>query len=135
MNTIFKEETINKGDKMETIIPAPIVYATAISIIVIALAILIWLVLTILFGTFLLKKINDLTKNVSKLTETWNEKSKQIADQTTATILSFQAKPKSENESGKKNYFTSTMSSIIGLSPLIFDVIKMVNKNKTRKGE
>lgn len=116
-----------------TILPAPIVYATAVSIIVIAVVIIVWLVLTIVFGTFLLKKLNILTKNMSSLTETWTEKSKQIADQTTATIKSFQAKPKSDNNSEKKNYFSSLLSGVFGFSPLIFEVFKMINNNRTRK--
>jgi hypothetical protein len=118
---------------VSTILPAPIVYASAISIIVLALAILIWLTLTIIFCTFLLKKINDLTKNLSKLTETWNEKSKQIADQTTATIQSFQIKPKVENGSEKKNNFTSVISGIFGFGSVLFEIIKLVNRKKSGK--
>jgi predicted PurR-regulated permease PerM len=116
-----------------TVLPVPIVYATAISIIVIAFAILLWFVLTTLFVTLLFKKLNDLTKNVSKLTETWNEKSKQIADQTTATIQSFQVKPKSENGKEKKNNFTSVLGGIFGIGSLFFEIIKMYNSNKSRK--
>jgi uncharacterized protein YoxC len=116
-----------------TILPAPIVYATAISIIVIALAILIWLALTIIFGTLLLKKVNDLTKNLSNLTQTLNEKSKQIADQTTATIQSFQLKPKTDNGSEKKNYFSTLITGIFGISSVLFEIIKLVNHKKSGK--
>lgn len=116
-----------------TILPTPIVYATAFSIIVIALVILIWLVLTIIFGTLLLKKMNDLIKNLSKLSETWNEKSKQIADQTTATIQSFQIRPKVENGSEKKNNFASVLSGVFGFGSVLFEIIKLVNRRKSGK--
>jgi predicted PurR-regulated permease PerM len=116
-----------------TILPTPIVYATAISIIVIALAILIWLVLTIVFGTLLLKKVNELTKNMSRLTETWNEKSKQIADQTTATIQSFQLKPKGDSGYEKKNNFASVLSGIFGFGSMLLEIIKLVNQKKSGK--
>ena len=116
-----------------TILPVPIVYATAISIIVIALAILIWLALTIIFGTLLLKKVNDLTKNLSNLTQTLNEKSKQIADQTTATIQSFQLKPKTDNGSEKKNNFSTLITGIFGISSVLFEIIKLVNHKKSGK--
>jgi predicted PurR-regulated permease PerM len=116
-----------------TILPTPIVYALAISIIVIALAILIWLALTIVFGILLLKKINDLTKNLSNLTNTLNEKSKQIADQTTATIQSFQLKPKGESNQDKKNNISSVVAGIFGFGSVLFEIIKLVNHNKSRK--
>ena len=116
-----------------TVLPAPIVYATAFSIILIACAILIWLILTIFFGVLLLKKINGLTKNISQLTETWNEKSKQIADQTTATIQSFQIKPKTESGHDKKTNFSSVLTGLFGLGSMAFEVIKLINNNRTRK--
>jgi predicted PurR-regulated permease PerM len=118
---------------VSTVLPAPIVYATAISIIIIALAILVWLALIIIFGTLLLKKINDLTKNLSHLTETWNEKSKQIADQTTATIQSYQLKPKVEIGSERKNNFSSVISGIFGFGSVLFEIIKLVNRKKSGK--
>lgn len=116
-----------------TILPTPIVYALAISIIVIALAIVIWLALTIIFGTLLLKKTNDLTKNLSQLTSTLNEKSKQIADQTTLTIQSFQLKPKVDTNGEKKNNFANVVTGIFGLGSVLFEIIKLVNHNKSKK--
>lgn len=115
------------------VLPAPIVYATAFSIIIIATAILIWLIITIIFGTLLLKKMNILTKKVTQLTETWNEKSKQIADQTTATIQSFQVKPKTENNGDKKASMSSIITGLVGIGSVAFEVIKLINKNRSRK--
>ena len=115
------------------VLPASIAYATAISIIIIGLAIFIWLVLTIVFGTMLLKKVNILTKNFSSLTETWNMKSKQIADQTTETIHSYLLPSKTEKVAGKKSNFTSLFNTALGLGSLVYEVIKIVNLFKSKK--
>ena len=116
-----------------TILPTPIIYATSFSIIVIALAILIWLLLTIIFGTMLLKKLNLLTKNLSKLSETLIEKSKQVADQTTDTIRSYTMPARPEKETTKKYNYNSVFNSIFGIGSMVFEVIKIVNLFKNRK--
>lgn len=116
-----------------TVLPAPIIYATSFSIIFIALAIIIWLLITIIFGTMLFKKINQLTKDFSKLTETLTEKTKQVADQTTDTIRSYALPNRSDKEATKKNNFNSVFNSIFGIGSLLYEVLKIVNLFKNRK--
>jgi len=116
-----------------SVLPVPIVYAVAFSIIVIAFAILIWLIITILFGTLLFKKMNGLTKNISDLVKTLNEKGKLVADQTTETIKSYQLPARTVNESGKGFKFAPIVSTIVGLSSLVYEVLKVTALFKKRK--
>ena len=116
-----------------TVLPVPIVYAVAFSVIVIAFALLIWLIITILFGTLLLKKMNALTKNVSDLVKTLTEKGKQVADQTTETIKSYQLPARTENESGKGFKFTPIVTSLVGIGGVLYEIVKIVALFKKRK--
>lgn len=120
-------------NSLSTVLPAPIVYAVAFSIIIIALAILIWLVITILFGTLILKKLNGLTKNISDLIKSLNEKGKQLADQTTETIKSYQLPPRTDNEADKGFKIAPLINSFIGIGGLFFEVFKIINLFKRKK--
>lgn len=112
-------------------IPNGIALSVSISIIFIALAILIWLILTIIFGIALLKKLNQFTKNMSGFVDTLNEKTKLVGDNTAHLIRSYSLPEKKDN--GKTSSFGKFIFTFGSILPIVFEIMQLAKKFKGGK--
>ena len=115
----------------EVAVPNSIALSVSISIIFIAVALLVWLILTIVFGIALMKKLNQFTKNMSGFVDTLNEKTKLVGDNTANLIRSYSLPEKKENEK------TSSIGKFImvfgSMLPIALELLQLVKKFKGGK--
>jgi predicted PurR-regulated permease PerM len=111
-------------------LPDPIIWAVAISIIVIGLAILIKLVIYLIAGSVLMKKVSQLTESIDSLVGTLNEKTSDIGDQASATIKTFNEKINSESEkvSDTKKWVDIT-TKVIAMGTIVLKFAQMFKKS------
>ncbi|MDD4028233.1 MAG: hypothetical protein PHX86_00750 [Caldisericia bacterium] len=114
-------------------LPPLIVWSVAISIIVIALAILIRLVLFLVAGKVFMNKVSHLTESIDSLVETLKEKTNDIGDQATKTLEQFNHKinPPQQDESESKKW-GSIANKVIAIGSIVFNFVQMFHKS--RKG-
>ena len=111
-------------------LPVPIIWGVAISFIVIALAILIRLVVYLIVGSTLVKKITHMTESINSLIDTLKDKTNDIGDQTTETMKNINKKINyvpEENISETKKWVNITNKAIT-LGTIILNFVKMFKK-------
>jgi hypothetical protein len=114
-------------------LPPSIVWVVAISIIVIAAAILIRLLIFLFAGKILLNRVTRLTESIDSLVETLKEKSNDIGDQASKALeqLNRRISPPPETEHETKKW-TDVTNKVIAIGSILFNFIQMFKK--TRKG-
>ncbi|HPJ12002.1 MAG TPA: hypothetical protein PLE09_00110 [Caldisericia bacterium] len=114
-------------------LPSSIVWAVAISVIVIAAAILIRLVIYLVAGKILMNRVTRLTESIDSLVETLKEKTNDIGDQASKALeqLNRRISPPPETEHETKKWADVT-NKVIAIGTILFNFIQMFQK--TRKG-
>ena len=116
------------GNIEQYLIPKSIALSVSISIIVIAFAIFIWLIITIIFGILLLKKMILFTKNLNTMVSTLNDKTKLIGDSTSQLLQSYRLPERKESEKASSfSKFAYTFGSIFAVA---FEAMQLVKKFK-----
>jgi predicted PurR-regulated permease PerM len=115
------------------ILPPFILWSVSISIIVIALAILIRLIVYLIAGKIFMNKISHLTESIDSLVETLKEKTNDIGDQATKTLEQINCKinpPEQDGCDSKK--WSSIANKVIAIGSIVFNFVQMFHKS--RKG-
>ncbi len=114
-------------------LPDLIVWVVAISIIVIAAAILIRLLFYLVAGKILLNRVTRLTESIDSLVETLKEKSNDIGNQASKALEQLNRRiippPETEHETKK---WADIANKVVTIGTILFNFIQMFKK--TRKG-
>ena len=111
-------------------LPEPIIWTVAISIIIIAFAILLRLVVYLVAGKIFLSKISQLTTSIDSLIETLKDKTEDIGNQASATLEGINKKIcSSEDEKKETRKWMDITNKAIAVGTIVFNFVKMFKKS------
>ncbi len=110
-------------------LPDPIIWTVAISIIVIAFAILLRLVIYLVAGKVLLSKVTQLTSSIDSLVETLKDKTEDIGNQASATLEGINKKIcATEDEAKETRKWIDITNKAIAVGTIVYNFIRMFKK-------
>ncbi len=114
---------------MQIVLSEPIGWALIISIIIIAATILIWLIISIIMGYILLKKIAQLTTQINKFSCSLQKNTEKISDQISESVSLFNQSAKEQQNSK----FNNVVKGIMGAGVVMGEMMHLFKKFKGGK--
>jgi predicted PurR-regulated permease PerM len=116
-------------ENMQITLSAPLGWAILISIIIIALTILVWLIITIVLGSTLLKKTSQLTSQLNSFALSLQNNSDKIAKELNESIKIFN-QTATEQRNQKFSSFTKGVMGVGVLAAEFFAIYKRFKGGK-----
>ncbi len=107
----------------------PLGWAILVSIIIISLTILIWLIITIILGSILLKKTAQMASQINNFTASLQKNSEKISDQLTESVKLFNQSVE-ENRNQKFNAF---IKGVMGFGAVAAEFFSLYRRFKGGK--
>jgi predicted PurR-regulated permease PerM len=118
-----------KGDVMNITLSEPLGWAIIISIIIIAATILVWLLITIILGSILLKKTAQLTSQINNFTISLQKNSEKISNQLSDSVKLFNQSVE-ENRNPKFGAFVKGVMGFGVIAAEFFSIYKRFKGGK-----